>query len=429
MAASLPMGAGGRLGHLLAGSDPQAIVDEALHCAERAERSGRRADGIGVLGEALKAVEREASAIGGPAALVWRLLVAMARLALTEDGRPHIGAVRAEFNRLDACARWAGEAPAPARLDRLLALKAAVGGAEPAAVRAEVEAMPPFADDAFELARLNLMATAAIYESPDASARTLDAIAPWFAARSPATQARLAGWRGNLLYRQGRFSDAAALHLEAAEQRVDAPGRLACLANAGFALLEAFEFERAEAVARRLVRDAEARRMTLHEAMGERVIRAVAYRTGRIDAPDDALVEAAGGLRHVTLAALIALNEAAIAWRSGQSGAALAHADTAAERARRSGQTLVGRMAAAVQMLVERPSPARVEAFAEGVLGEPGLARLPRISAQLLGVARRCHPAPRPKWTALAVAGAETVPRAHWSHPLELLSLAEAVAS
>ncbi len=425
MAAALPMGAAGRLGHLLAGSDPAALTEEALHRAAVAEADGRVIDGVGLTIEALRAVRREASADGGP--YEDRLLLALTRLALTEDGRSRVGLVRAEYAR----DRPARDDPPPTlrAADRLLAIAGQLGRVDPSALRRSLQCIAPLEDEWLELARLNLLATAAIYESPAASQQVLDEMADWFTARAPAVRARWTGWRGNLLYRQGRFAEAATLHLRAAEERADEQGRLACLANAGFALLEGFEFDRAARIAARLKRRAGQRRLALLEAMGERIVRAVAYRSAGAEAPDTALAAAAGELQHVTLAALIALNEGAIAWRAGQEETARTLAETAAERARRSGQRDVGRMATALRMLIERPPPTDVEAFAADVLSAPSLARLPRVAAQLIGVARRCHPAPPAPWTAAARRWAATVPTAHHHHRLELTSLVEATAS
>ncbi len=418
LATALPAGADGRLRHLLAGTDAHEIATEALRLTTHGG-----AEGIGILREALRAVRRDLSTPETTSDAERRLLTEMVRLALSDDGQPQLRAVHAELTRVVS-----GPTDELGRLDRLLALGAALRGPEPGAVRAAVETMAPFADDALELARLKLLATAAIYESPASSERVLDAIEPWFAERSPATRARLAGWRGNLLYRQGHFDRAAAMHLAAAEHRPAGRGRLACLANAGFALLEAFDFDRAAAIGARLRTDAAAERLPTLEAMGERLVRAVAYRTGRAATPDDALVAAAAGLRHVTVAALIALNEGAVAWRAGQLETARHHATTAADRARRAGQRLVTRMAEALAMLAHPPSRRRVEAFAAEALAEPTADALPRISAQLLGVARRCHPDPPLAWTIAARRWAATVPTDLHRHRLELLSLDEATS-
>ncbi len=417
LAAALPPGAAGRLGHVLAGADPAAIVDEASRRALDRWRSGDVVDGLAALHEALRAIRREVSAAEGRARWVAGPVRLMARLALENGGTPEIEAARAELRRPEVAGpEWA---PIEAMLDAAAALKAGA----PDRARAALAAVPPFTDEAFEVIRHSLRATAAIYESPAASAAALDDLAPWFEAR-PHLRGRFASWRGNLLYRQGRFAEAAALHLEAADARPDARGRLSCLLNGGLALLEAFDLDRAAAIGETLGAEARRLRMPLFEAFGARITRAVAYRAGAAEGPDAALAEAAGHLEHVTLPALIALNEAAIAWRTGAADGALRLVELTITLAERAGQGLIARLARGIGWM-QRPPADMAPIAALAAAGEQ--VSLPRIGAQLLGMARRIHPAPPPAWAAAARRLADQTPRARWHHPLEVLSLDECV--
>jgi eukaryotic-like serine/threonine-protein kinase len=129
----------------------------------------------------------------------------------------------------------------------------------------------------------------------------------------------LEDWIGWLRYRQGRFADAAALHLRQAERWP--PGRVSRIAShlsAASALMEEGDLVRARAIVDDAWPELVATRNANFEARAEWIRRSCSYRLGEPLVVDWELVEALLVLEQPHVASLSLLTEAAIAWRAQQ---------------------------------------------------------------------------------------------------------------
>lgn len=156
--------------------------------------------------------------------------------------------------------------------------------------------------------------------------------------------------RGLLLYRVGRFQDAARAHQRAARTATVRSAALAARLNAGIAWMQVPDVgkalragEAALAVARRL-------RHAGHQAIALVLIRDAQYRLG-LPPVDDDLEEALVALGMVPLAATAALTRAAAAWRRREPDA-LARAVRAEELATQSGRRSVALLAGGLASLL-----------------------------------------------------------------------------
>src|SRR5690606_24012884 len=102
--------------------------------------------------------------------------------------------------------------------------------------------------------------------------------------------------------------------------------------NAVSAWMEAGRYEEAHNGAMAALVEARDRRYPVYEGRAVWLLRAVAYRADRLREPDLELVNASSYLHVPYLEALIALTEAAVAWRAGDYGCGGALAIRAAER-------------------------------------------------------------------------------------------------
>nr|MBK7070576.1 protein kinase [Deltaproteobacteria bacterium] len=174
-----------------------------------------------------------------------------------------------------------------------------------------IESVAPFADPALERRRLTMRVMAARRWS-------LTARSAWSTRRLAARRTRLrANALGRLRYRQGRFEEAAALLKEAAAWEPWATARLDARVNAASAAMECFRLDDARSLAEEARRAAARCRHPYYEARAEWILRAVAYRTGRATSPDLELLDAVSSVGLRDVAALLCMNEAAVAWRAG----------------------------------------------------------------------------------------------------------------
>lgn len=139
-------------------------------------------------------------------------------------------------------------------------------------------------------------------------------------------RARRLGWLADLRYRQGRLREAAELHEQAAAGKRRVAGRVSSAMNAAAAWVDIGEFERAKAVAEPALQAARAARLARYEGQLTWCLRSASYRAGEAVVARPELVEA-GALVSATTGRLLAMTEAAIAWRAGD----LALAGTLAE--------------------------------------------------------------------------------------------------
>jgi hypothetical protein len=149
--------------------------------------------------------------------------------------------------------------------------------------------------------------------------RVLDDVTRWVeTVGDTALSARHLGWRGRLRYRQGRFNEAAELHLESTRGLPRLWDRFVARSMAGSSLLEAFEHERALAVAEQLDAELSGLRFPLMAARARWLVRAAQYRMGSSIAADAAFVSAVESLGVANMVPLVCLTEAAIGWRANE---------------------------------------------------------------------------------------------------------------
>lgn len=232
----------------------------------------------------------------------------------------------------------------------------------------------PFEDPRVERLRLGLLVSAARSGElalEEAMFATADA---WASGQSGAgVESWRASCRGRLLYRRGRFEEAAREHARAAETTPSRAESVLQRVHMAAALLEAFQHEQARVAAESALAELTGLRSPVLEARAEWALRTALYRMGRAGAADLELVEAAQALALPYLAPLIALTEAAAAFRTGD-------LDTARSLARKAASTWE---AAGIQ-----PEMALLgEALSVACGGPAGDATRARVA----GAARRCR--------------------------------------
>ncbi len=152
-----------------------------------------------------------------------------------------------------------------------------------------------------------------------ASLRTA-AVEDWLAAASrwavgdPIRQARLDAWRARVAYSRGAFGDALGFERRALSAAHVPVVRLSRLTNAASAALETGSIVEASEWAQEALELARTMRHAAAEARAWWLLRSVALRSGKGPAADPSWVEPAMSVSRTT-GALLALTEAALAWR------------------------------------------------------------------------------------------------------------------
>ena len=425
IARALPRGAEGRLLHILAGADAaeesaMVIADEAATLARTRAEAGHLGHAVAALADALLAVRQWCSDAGrhDPASGL-HIQGAWVEIALF-DGTP-----RALDRVLYELCRVSSGTEATEHLADLVraALARSAGGERALEV---AEAIAPFAELPLERRRHGVRVAAARRCSREREETVLANVARW-AEECGDSQARaaLAGWMGRLRYRQGRFDDAAALHVEAARQEAWVTTRIEATIAAASAWMEGFRHGEAEVWARSGLALAEGCRHPYHAARAEWILRSMAYRTGAASAPDHELVDAVAALGVLDAEALVCLTEAAVAWRVGRwsEGRALA---MRVHRIWTPTAWTWGAMLARCLALACGDEAAKDEVKA--LAASAGACHLPRIGLQALGLLGELFPEARDEWRVAAEALAATVPREFWPLRMEVISVAEALA-
>ncbi len=287
------------------------VAGAALRSAEDLITEGDVARAVAVLEEGIRSLRAEEDEESdGEAGVARALLDLWVEIALA-DGTPRA---------LDQVLYELARARPSEHVRRLTTLcSAAIAqSVEPARTLAIVESMEPFEQSGLERAREGLRLTVARSGPVSREEDVLSEIEARFAGSDEAaTLAWLGVRRGRVRYRQGRFAEAAELHVAAA---LAAPRRLdqaIALTEAAAAALEAFDHERALALGIRSVSILSGLRQPYHEARAEWTVRAALYRLARTEGADLDFVEAAASLDAPYFEALICLNEGACAFRAG----------------------------------------------------------------------------------------------------------------
>ena len=181
------------------------------------------------------------------------------------------------------------------------------------------DSLPPFSEPELELRRHAVRLRAASLRSTEEEEAVLREAQAWVRQqKSPRARTRLLSWLGRLRYRQGRFGDSAVLHEQSVECAVSAVEQLSSSLNGASSMMEAGNYQAARAFARDALDLSRRYRLPLDEGRAEWLLRAIAYRSGHGELqPDIELVDAAERVGVRYLVALIAINEAAVAWRGG----------------------------------------------------------------------------------------------------------------
>ena len=255
---------------------------------------------------------------------------------------------------------------------------------------------PPFEDERLDRWRLGLAVEALNHQRAEDRRALLVKVDAWAAARgTPSARADADHWRVLAQDSTEDVEAAARLLPEVINGKATRSAALSSLGSYAVVLMELRRFEEAQAAADRLIREGGALGLPVPVVIGEFVHRASAYRQGQALSVDWELVAATEPLRGDTRTAQLLLNEAAIAWRAGETKHGAALAQSAAELWRPSHSA-------------ERPSPPWLIAQALAAANEPpdeatltvlcdqliAAARPPRIGLALQGLAVLMHSVP-----------------------------------
>ena len=361
-AAALPPGAPGRLGHLvlaLPASPADALSDvvaEGVALARRALAEGRTGAGLAAVAEAWLTARRVGERV--TPTVLREAFAAWTELALVDATPAAIDRALHELDLAQDFGRFAD-------LTRLLRA-AVVVHCSPARAFEEASALPVLAEPALERWRHAVRAQAARFGPLDRERALVESLRPWaMSSRDPADHAAFAGWEAWTLYRDGRYVEASDRHLTAAALESLPASRLASLLAAASALLEAWLPERARSLAVSARAVAAASRLPYLEARACWIERASDYRLHRPMEPDEGLVAAVKSVGVGSLHALVAMTEAAIAWRAADLPTARALAMEAFRQWSSAGRRWAPDMARALALACgARPQPGEVDLMA-----------------------------------------------------------------
>lgn len=242
----------------------------------------------------------------------------------------------------------------------------------------------------------------------------------------PAIQIAATSALGWVAYGDDDFARAAALHREVAELATTDLLRNNAHLSAASALMEAGAFDQAEALARGVIPFAVEGRHALFEARAEWIARAAAYRRGEVLAPDAKLALAAADIGEPNLGALIALNEAAAAWRAGQA----LLAEQLGRLAARQWEAMGARDPALLaRALVCAAAPAASEPTARTLLEDVRDIQMPTLRLQAAALLAGADPSLVPEASDLIRTVAAETPAARPDLCMEILSIADAMKS
>jgi hypothetical protein len=281
--------------------------------------------------------------------------------------------------------------------------------------------VPPLHDEALEIWRQAMRVLVSSLYGPEQELALLEALHGWARRGSPLRLAKLQGWMGNHLYRQGDFARASELQRAALEGKRRPNERLSARTNLAAALLDELRFADCAVAAESAAADARRIGHRRFEAIAVFNTRSAAYRSGEATDVREDLVEA-GARIGPYFEGLFALNEAAVAWRLGQPLRARALAErsaTAFTRAGLSDQALLGR-------ILERVVGERTGQHDEALADQARRCR-PGLALQALGLLRRVRPdlVSRDELDQRAAHR----PREQWGVRLDLISIEEALAT
>ncbi len=392
-----------RCRHLCLAGRTEEAARQARALAESALAHGRTHDALAVLSTLMPALDT------APARTA--VLCAWADLALGQR-TPDL------VDRASTALRPHTTEPGVRAWWTLLRARERTDAGDPQAARAllsELDARrDPRPDATFERWRATLQMEAT-KDDPDEAERVLAQYVD-----RPALAPRLDHWRGLLAYRRGRFGDAARLHERSLEGAKGPLSRCSALFNMAAAWLADGDLQQAHDGASSLLDESATAELYRFAARAEWLLRSVAYARDAAGAPDLALVEAVDVLGLHSVAALVTLTEAAVAWRLDDP-MCRALAAKARTHAAEAGMGPAALLATALDALC-REDVAEATRCAEAAAVCP----LPAIAVQVLGLVGPLAPAPGTD--AAAAAFAAQCPAPTWDRRREVLSVREALA-
>ena len=377
IAQQLPVEATARLFHLASAGEREELAFAAADFAAATVQRGRLPEAEAIVSEALAGVRATELSLGAHRLVVERVETALsagsaaayqrALLDLDRTGLPTLAILP-----VLRCLLQAAVHVQSGQSERALEL---------------LDSVPALVEPRMERRRRGLRAQA-VARDPARRAREFAELSAWAEEVGDAeTLASVASWRAMVLFREGRFEEAAATHLRAAAGSARRIFGLSARLNAASALQEAGDYARAAALARAAVDDAAELRHPTYEARACWILRASTYRAGGELALDPALVDAFQDLDNAELLAVVLVTEAAVAWRSSDllSARALAQRGAAAwHRCRLRGPELWMR---ALAWLAGAPAPDDLLADAQRLCVDDPLPAIAVQTAALLALA------------------------------------------
>lgn len=228
----------------------------------------------------------------------------------------------------------------------------------------------------------------------------------------PEVEAAALGWRADFQYAHADFQAAAEQAERAARLAPNLGDRLQFLFRAGAVYLEEGDTEKVIALGTEIRETAASRRLPLHEARGEWLLRVVAERTGTAGSVDEEVIEAAEWMGDTSIGALLILTEARIAWRCGQLEVAQPLALRAAQLFRTAAQVPAALCAEALNIACGGTTSVN-----QVVADMEGLDR-PDVTVEVLGLLAWCKKLPPGNWSFFLLAAADRLKqyRRDWPH-------------
>jgi hypothetical protein len=417
IASELPSGTEVRLFHLIAGGRLDAAAREAIEVAGRFHRGGDAWAAFAVLEDALALVRR--AKVADPdteeAALLLMKDCALAIGTATylDFALYHVARARGPSRRTDSIEVICRAALLAIKGDGRRALKL-------------LEDARDDGTEGLERSRHIVRAQAARTCAPEVEREVVLNAARWVRRHpSRSNRALLSAWVGWMRYREGRFLTAARLHRRASRLQRNPRARLTNVISAAAAAINAGAHEDARGLALRARSLARSTRRVQHEARAEQILRAVAYREDRADAPDLELLDAADLLGLPNLEGVIYLYEAAVAWRRGRGALAQGLANEASARLASAGNRWTRMLARALA------------SACEGSISDDDLATLlaeatecpyPGLSVQAMGLLALASGSAPPDLQGRAQQQAAKISGEEHDRRREVLSVTEALA-
>ena len=417
LAEQLPRGSANRIFHLLEGQSGEhtledVAADEVVSCGKRLIEEERLGEAIAALSNGLKFVrafglpEQELAILE-----VWAMAAARTgelsnletvqrELVINREKNPRLALLSLHVELWISALEGGGEE----LIDRLLSA-------------------PRYEEELVERNRLMAMVIASRSLSPEREGEVLDSLPSLVSDASREwCEKCFYTWCGQYLFRRGEYARSAAMYEEAAGATRSIQARAAAWVNSASGLTEIGEWEKGRKAVGHALECLESRRDPPLELRCLGLRRKLDYSEGRKLRVDLELVEIAREVGSPAIVGPIILNEAAIAWRSGDRKLSGEYAVEVAELWERQGRM----EPAALARALARNCGADTGRESSLLLEAAVTAEVPGVGAQILAL--------------LAGSGVQVdrviqreycraIPQDQWSHRREILSISECAES